>query len=211
MCFTSLYSFKPLCLDHCNSKYLNWLLDPDVNEFLEIPSTVSIEDLKSFVLGGLKVDSNRLNLAFYSHDQHIGNASLYVTERTPPGSFQFGWFVGDKSFWGGNTSSCIMYLLFEIGFTTLGFESCIGSVLSSHLKARMANRYVGFTETHEFNFYRSSSNSEEKALSLFISSDQWYQRRSELNKLKPDLYPQLHIDQELQYFIMSHHLCRMTP
>lgn len=204
-----MYSFKPLSLDHCTSKYLNWLLDPDVNEFLEVPSSLSLEDLQSFVLSGTSVNSNRLNLAVYARDLHIGNASLYVTERTPPGSFQFGWFVGDKSFWGGFTSACIMYLLFDIGFTTIGLDACVGSVLSSHLKARIANRYVGFSETQESNFNRTNSKTEEKAISLFISSDQWSHRRHELNNLKPDVFPQLQIDDHLNSFIKSHHLYRI--
>ncbi len=179
-----------------------------MNEFLEVPSTLSLDDLRSYVLNGLRDDSDRLNLAFYAHDSHIGNASFYVTESTPPGTFQFGWFVGDKSFWGGYTSSCIMYLLFDIGFIIFCLESCIGSVLSTHIKARMSNRFVGFIETSELNYSRSSSKSVENAISLFISSDQWFQRRSELNELRPDIFSSLQIDDSLTSFLKSHYLYR---
>lgn len=201
-----MYSFKPLSLEHCNSQYLGWLSDPDVNEFLDISPSLTIPDLKEYVLSGLCVDSNRLNFAVYALNTYIGNASLYVSGDTPDGCFHFGWFVGDKSYWGRHTSTSIMYYLFDIGFSYFDFEFCIGGVFASNLKARLANIYVGFKETGQYNYFSTKANRVIPAISLSISSTQWFQRRSELNELKPDIFCSLTLNQSLVDFIYSHPL-----
>jgi len=38
-----------MCLDYVNAKYLNWLLDPDVNKYLGVNDKISLNQLEEFV------------------------------------------------------------------------------------------------------------------------------------------------------------------
>lgn len=192
-----LISFRPLRLSDCNDNYLAWLHDPEVNQFLEIePSEITLDTLRQYVVSSHP--PKRYNFAVIASDNHIGNASIYSNPRDPADTFQTGWLIGNKEYWGSHTSSQIMYLLFQFGFIVLDKEQCIGSVYRSHIKARMSNRYVGFREVGVSTFTSRRHGTNLEVIDLEITRNEWNIRRSQLQRKHPEIYIPLTLD-NLEY------------
>ena len=140
---------RPLKLNDINDKYLFWVNNPSVTEFLEIgEQSLGYNDLVKYVNDSPK--NGRYNYAVIAKNSqcHIGNCSIYSIEPNQK-KFEIGWFIGEKNYWGGHYSSMIIFSLFKIGFLEMELDKCIGWVNKKHIKARMTNKFVGFNEKGE--------------------------------------------------------------
>jgi RimJ/RimL family protein N-acetyltransferase len=178
----------PLTERFINQKYLSWVNDPEVTEFLEIGSaTYELEDLFSYI--NESKNSGRLNFAIIAADinLHIGNASIHSIDRANK-KFEIGWIIGDKKYWGGHSASMTIFYLHKIGFTELGLEFCDGFVYEKHIKARMTNKFVGYSEIEKYLTFSKKLNMEVHLIKLAISKHDWLVRAKELEKLYPQFY-----------------------
>lgn len=199
---SALIYFRPLRLADCGETYLAWLKDPSVNRFLEVdPSELSIQVLKEYV--ARSKPPMRYNVAVMADEVHIGNASVYRNESTPADTFRTGWFIGNKEYWGGHTSSQVMYLLFEFGFSVLAQHRCIGSVNRNHLMARMANRYVGFREIGVRTAESKRHGPGLEVVDLEITRKEWNLQKEILKRRHPDIYQSLRLCEYLESFRLS--------
>ena len=169
---------SPLTFKHCTESYLNWLSDPEVNEFLHVPRgpELNMTYLVSYVKNSL-TSADRFCFAFTHIDsgEHIGNGSIYDINKNHS-SFQIGWFIGNKSFWGGLTSSQIMFALFEHGFFQLQLSTNNGLVDSTHVRARMANKFIGYKELGT-SHYQHPTLGKRPATRLIMTREHWCRRR----------------------------------
>lgn len=91
---------RPLCLDDVNKRYLNWVNDPSVTEFLEIGQhRLSQGDLVKYIKDSPKKGRYNYAIITKNSEKHIGNGSIYSIEINKS-KFEIGYFIGEKNFWG---------------------------------------------------------------------------------------------------------------
>ena len=146
LAFKNYYIQKMTVEDVC-ADYLNWINDPEVNEFLESKYTIwTIESLKNYVKS---FENTNEKFLFSIHDgvsgKYIGNGSIssvnYNTE-----VFYFGLFVGDKSYWGKNAAFEVSMLLLRFGFEELNMRKVFGGAYANQLASRFVLKRIGMVQ-----------------------------------------------------------------
>ena len=161
-----------------NKKYLFWVNDPSITEYLEIGSQpLKHNDLVRYIKDSPK--KGRFNYAIITSNsqKHIGNCSIFPFDEDKK-NFTIGYFIGEKTFWGGHYSSMVIFNLLKIGFNKMGFKKCIGGVYKSHIKASMTNKFSGFKEI------KKSKN----LIRIEISKKRWLDNAMKLSLKFPKLY-----------------------
>jgi len=178
----------PLTEQFINQKYLSWVNDPEVTEFLEIGGVVyELDDLFRYIQ--ISTTSGRLNYAIITEESnfHIGNASLYSIDKKNK-KFEIGWFIGEKKYWGGHYAPMVIFNLHKMGFMELGLEFCTGAVHEKHIKARITNRFVGYSEIEKYAAFSKKKNKNIPSIKLHISKDEWLARANVLEQKYPEYY-----------------------
>ena len=177
---------KKLSLDDISKKYLLWVNNPIITQYLELgKKRLGYSDLEKFIKDSPK--QGRLNFAIITYEtkQHIGNCSIYSIKPKIK-EFEIGWFIGEKNFWGGHYSSMVIFNLHKIGFKKLGLKKCIGYVDETHIKARMTNKFSGYKEIKKINIKKKNKNV--STIKLEITKKNWLVHAKLLNSSYPDLY-----------------------
>jgi len=179
---------RPLCLNDVNERYLSWVNDSSVTEYLKIgKEQLNLNDLFRYVEESQ--DKGRHNYAIITNNsqKHIGNSSIYSIE-LDKSKFEIGYFIGEKSFWGGHYSSMVIFNLLKIGFLKMGLDKCIGYVEETHIKARMTNKFSGYKEIKKFKKYNEKVNKNVTLVALEISKKDWLTNSKILCSKHPELY-----------------------
>ena len=180
---------RPLSLRDINEKYLFWVNDPAVTEYLEIGSQkLTINDLIKYVEESPKKGRHNYAIVTQNSLQHIGNGSLYSIEPRNK-TFEIGWFIGEKNFWGGQYSSMIIFYLLKVGFIKMGLEKCIGGVEKENIKARMTNKFSGFKETKSH--FLIKNNKKTPFINLELTKKDWLIRTKTLHLEYPELFDEI--------------------
>lgn len=113
------------CLEerHASDTYLSWMLDPEVNQYLESRHlTPTVEDLRSYINEMRDSTHSYLFGIFTANDGvHRGNIKLGPISE-PHNSAVIGIIIGDKSVWGKGYASEAIGMLTEWAFLDLGLE-----------------------------------------------------------------------------------------
>ena len=179
---------RPLSLKDINQRYLSWVNDPSVTEFLKIgKQRLSHSDLIRYVKDS--PDKGRHNYAVITKNskQHIGNSSIYSIEQDKS-KFEIGYLIGEKNFWGGHYSSMVIFNLLKIGFIKMGLNKCIGYVEETHVKARMTNKFSGYKEIKKIKKYNEKVNRDVTIIAIEISKKEWLKNREVLCSKYPEFY-----------------------
>jgi RimJ/RimL family protein N-acetyltransferase len=136
---------RPLERSDLNQRYLDWLNDPEVTQYLEtgvFPTTA--QDLEKFY-AGVTGSSSEVMFAVVDQesDQHIGNVKLgpinWVHHRS-----MFGILIGDKEFWGKGVGEETTRLMVEYAFRRLNLHRVGLVVYEEHKSAVRCYQRVGF-------------------------------------------------------------------
>lgn len=177
---------RPLNLKDITERYLFWVNNPSVTEYLEVDRQgLEYDDLVSYVEDSPKRGRHNYAIITKNSKLHIGNSSIYSIEPDTK-NFEIGWFIGEEKFWGGHYSSMIIFYLLKIGFTEMGLEKCIGGVEKKNIKARMANKFLGFKETNSQ--FIEKNNKKIAFINLEITKNNWLARAKTLHSLYPELF-----------------------
>lgn len=138
------FYFRLLTPDMVNETYLAWVQDPEVTEFLALKNySHTLQSLTEFVKS-CNTDNGRWLFAICSKDnEHIGNFSIYDINPFNK-TFDFGYFIGNKSYWGGTAghSACLIGL--KISFEMLGLRKTFTYVEKTNLRSRFVLQKLGF-------------------------------------------------------------------
>lgn len=179
---------RKLEISDVNKKYLSWVNDQSVTEFLEIGNKrLNHQDLIEYVIESNSNGRHNYAIITKGSESHIGNSSIYKIN-TNDKTFEMGWFIGEKSFWGGHFSSMVIFNLLKIGFIEMGLEKCIGGVNKNHVKARMTNKFAGFKEKRIENRHFDSQNKNISQIQLEITKREWLENAKLLCSKYPELY-----------------------
>ena len=90
---------RPLTLNDIGKKYLSWVNDPIVTEFLLLnKKRLKRNDLIKFVKDSPKQGRHNFAIITKSSQQHIGNCSIYAIEQGKS-KFEIGYLLVRKKFW----------------------------------------------------------------------------------------------------------------
>lgn len=138
------FYLRKLEVGEVGEKYLRWITDPEVNEFLAVKyDTHSVQSLKEYVKTTNETDSRFLYGVFTNGDEHIGNFSIYNINKINQ-TFDFGYFIGEKEWWGKDAglSCCLIGLM--IAFDEMKLRKTFTYVESINLKSRFVLQKIGF-------------------------------------------------------------------
>ena len=136
---------RPLERTDLNERYLGWLNDPEVTQYLEsgtFPTTA--QDLEAFYQ---QVTGSRTQVIFaivdMASDQHIGNVKLGPIHWVHRSS-TLGILIGDVKFWGKGIGVEATRLAVEYGFDRLNLRRIDLGVFADHDAAVHCYESVGF-------------------------------------------------------------------
>lgn len=179
---------RPLSLNDIGKKYLSWVNDPIITEFLLLnKKRLKQSDLIKFIKDSPKDGRHNFAIITKSSQQHIGNCSIYGIEEGKS-KFEIGYFIGEKKFWGGHYSSMAIFNLLKIGFIKMGLEKCVGYVDENNVKARMTNKFSGYKEIKKISQFNKKLKRKIVAIELEIKKKDWLKNTKKINSLYPKLY-----------------------
>ena len=93
--------FRELNLEDVNQNYINWLNDPEINQFLESRHTKqTIDTCKKYVKENSESKNNYLFGIFTNHSsQHVGNIKLTISHPREQIA-ELGLIIGEKKYQG---------------------------------------------------------------------------------------------------------------
>ena len=138
-------SLKPLEMNDCTNKYVSWLNNPNVNEYLETRwQKQNMETIKAFVLNVQESENNYL-FAIYENQSnlHIGNIKL------GPINFHhlyadISYFIGEEKCWGKGFISEAIKLIVNIGFNVFNLHRIQAGLYATNIASAKALLNAGF-------------------------------------------------------------------
>ena len=179
---------RPFSLNDIGERYLSWVNDPIVTKYLGwAKQRLKYEDLVRFVNESPK--NGRENYAIITElsKNHIGNCSILNVNKKEK-TFEMGWLIGEKDFWGGHYSSMVIFNLLKIGFIEMGLKKCIGGVDERNIKARLTNKFSGFEEKEKVLKPSTKENINISTIYLEISKKKWLKKAKALCLEYPEFY-----------------------
>ena len=110
---------RPMSTAYVSKRYVAWLNDPQVNQYLEIRfERATLAGSRIYIKNVLK-DSSMYFFAIVAHDgMHIGNIKLGPIDRHHKVA-SIGLIIGDKDYWGKGYASEAMQLIEKFAFEEL--------------------------------------------------------------------------------------------
>ncbi len=110
-------------LSDCDSSYVAWLNDPEVNQYLETKwSEQNAETIRAFVDSQRKNDNSILfAIVLKSKDQHIGNIKIGPIHPHYHHA-DISYFIGEKEYWHKGIATEAIRLVCKYGFEKLGLH-----------------------------------------------------------------------------------------
>ncbi len=179
---------RPLSLNDVNKKYLSWVNDPSVTEYLLFnKKRLKRSDLVRYIKKSPKEGRHNYAIITKISQEHIGNCSIYSIE-VDKSKFEIGYFIGEKKFWGGHYSSMVIFNLLKIGFIKMGLQKCNGYVDEKNVKARMTNKFSGYKEIKKISQFNKKLKKKIVAIELEIVKKDWLKNTKKLSSLYPQFY-----------------------
>lgn len=130
--------------EYATEEYVNWLNDPQINQFLEI--RFEKQTLKKIVdyINKMRDSENQIMFAMIesSNNKHIGNIQLTFNWNHKRCSF--GYFIGDKAFWGQEIAVEAIQLATKWAFETTDIVRMEGGVYSRNIFSLKTLMKAGF-------------------------------------------------------------------
>lgn len=115
--------FRTLNSEDVSDRYVNWLNDPHINQFLETRfSHQNLESCEKFV-SDTKNDPNSFLFGIFNKEnvEHIGNIKLgFINTNHRSGELSL--FIGEKSYWGKGLATESIRAITKWGFDELQLE-----------------------------------------------------------------------------------------
>jgi len=139
------FYLKSLFPEDVAENYIQWLKNPTINEFLVVrQAPPTLEKQKHYVASF----DHRTNFIFgiyvNQQDQLIGSQTLRICPKNKKGVF--GYFVGDRQYWGTTAALTSCYLLLEFAFMNLNLYRVEGGALKNNIRSLFNFKKLGFTQ-----------------------------------------------------------------
>lgn len=133
-------------LEDCTERYVAWLADPEVNQYLETRyAEQTLEMVRGFVAS--MVDSPHSYLFAICENEggrHVGNVKIGpVIPRHDYADVSY--FIGERSVWGRGFGSEAVRLVTKFGFDRLGLHRCQAGFYESNIGSHRVLEKAGYT------------------------------------------------------------------
>lgn len=121
--YGEIIHLRGLRLEDCSQTYVEWLNDPDVNQYLEVKwSKQTLESIRQFVEEQRRSkDSILFAIIENTTKRHIGNMKLGpIHAHYRHGDISY--FIGEKSCWNKGMATEAIRLICQFGFEELGLN-----------------------------------------------------------------------------------------
>jgi [ribosomal protein S5]-alanine N-acetyltransferase len=119
---------KKIHTHHCNKKYLSWLNDKKINQYLEAKWTkYNIRSLKKFV-NSCNLNESIILFGIFYKNEHVGNIKIDINMNH---SFCYlGYFIGERRHQGKKLAFEAINICCHIVFKLLNLRMCFAGVYS---------------------------------------------------------------------------------
>lgn len=136
-----------LTLDDVNLRYLSWLNNPQVNQFLETRfETQSIESINNYIQNSLKKSNEYLfAIRTITGNNHIGNIKLGpINNNHKTGDISL--FIGDINFWGKGIAVEAIKTITKFAFEQLDLYKISAGAYADNIASTKAFIKAGYKE-----------------------------------------------------------------
>lgn len=149
-----LFDFQPLVdgeltlrlltMDDVTDRYVSWLRDADVYQYLETRHSEQNRDtISEFV--STCIDSDRdVLMGIFVKDEHIGNVKLGPIH-WKHWRGEIGLFIGEKEYWGKGLATRVIKLVSQFGFEQLHLTKLMAGCDARNLGSKKAFLNAGFS------------------------------------------------------------------
>lgn len=137
-------SLRLVELADCSERYVAWLADPRVNEFLETRyAAQSLEDIKAFVSSMIDSPHSYLFAIVDPGGRHVGNIKIgpVVTRHLYA---DVSYFVGERDAWGKGYGTSAVRIVTRFGFGRLGLHRCQAGLYESNIGSHRVLEKAGY-------------------------------------------------------------------
>ena len=136
---------RPVTIDDCTDRYLEWLNDPIVSQYLETRWTVqTLDGIRDFVRS-TQASGNSVLFAIIERATllHIGNIKLGPVNRWHA-TADVSYFIGERSAWGRGLASESIRMVTQAAFERLNLERVEAGVYEANVGSARALERSGF-------------------------------------------------------------------
>ncbi len=142
---------RDIQITDCNDKYLSWLENPIINQYLETRwEKQDLRKIKSFVRD-IKESENSVLFAIVqkSSKKHIGNIKLGPINYNHQYA-DISYFIGDSKSWGKGYATEAVALVTHYAFNYLDLENVLAGAYESNVGSQRVLEKVGYVLQGKF-------------------------------------------------------------
>jgi [ribosomal protein S5]-alanine N-acetyltransferase len=144
-------SLRPVTVDDCTPRYVEWLRDPEVNRYLETRWVEqTLETVRAFVEAAERDSASHLLAIIDSETQlHIGNIKIGPVNAHHLCA-DISYFIGERTFWGRGYATEAVRLASGIGFDRLELHRLQAGIYASNVGSARALEKAGYVREAVF-------------------------------------------------------------
>ncbi|MBX7199598.1 MAG: GNAT family N-acetyltransferase [Rhodospirillaceae bacterium] len=136
---------RPISMDDVNQTYVDWLRDPEVNQYLETRHTEqTLASVGDFVRAMIASPDQHL-FAICLDDKHVGNIKVGPVKQ-PHLLADVSLFIGDRDAWGKGVATAAIRLISRFAILTLGLKKLNAGVYGPNIGSAKAFLGAGYTQ-----------------------------------------------------------------
>jgi RimJ/RimL family protein N-acetyltransferase len=138
---------RPITLDDVSPRYVDWLRDPEVNQYLETRhSEQTLESVAAFVRSILATpDQHLFAICMMPEERHVGNIKVGPIKH-PHGLADVSLFIGDRGAWGQGVATAAIKLISRFAIERLGLRKLSAGVYAPNTGSAKAFLRAGYQQ-----------------------------------------------------------------
>lgn len=138
---------RPLLISDVTQRYVDWLNDPEVNQFIDIRDVKQNIDMVREYVQSYEGKNNKLLLGIFEKGKylHIGNITISSID-WKNGAGSVGIAVGDKVYWGKGYATEALSLASDFSFSRLKLHRLEAWISANNLPSQKLFKKVGFVQ-----------------------------------------------------------------
>ena len=164
-----------------NKKYLSWLKDPSVNQYLDVRFVIPSQKQAVENLLGYDNKKNFFRGIFdKKNNKFIGTATLRKNPQKKREAI-YGYLIGERSYWGTKAGIEAFALNIDFAFINLGLSKIVGGTYSNNIGSIFNFYKLGFTKERRLKKHGTFKGAPIDRLIFSMSKKKWFKLRKKLN------------------------------
>jgi len=167
---------RELNLDDITDKYVSWLNDPKVNQFLEARFVSHTHESTQKFIKEINQDPHAVLFGIFNKEnmQHIGNIKISSTSKDRDHNrASIGFIIGEKDEWGKGFATEAIKVITEYGFNNLNLMKICAGCRESNIGSKKAMEKAGYKVEGFFESHFETQKGREGGWQLGILAHQY--------------------------------------